>query len=1703
MTPTDNPRTAQPVFDATWLAACDEEELDAAGGIRLLRLTDTQTGTVWIGRSALLGDAPACEHLQREARASSRLAADWAAVPVATLWTPDRLMLVYGAEGGALPASALARPMPVASFLALAAGAARTLASLHGQHLTHGDLRPGNLLADRHHHVRLVGQVFPDDPVAGRSSVSRPYEAPERGLGELAGATIATDLYALGVTLHELLTGELPLSGHSLASWQHAHAAIEPLPAPARRPGVPDTLGRILVKLMAKEPQARYTSAASLLADLQRCRDEWAAIGTVEHFELDTEGLLATCQVSGRLFGRARDMEVLAEALDRVKVSGVPELVLVSGAAGGGKSALARWLLARARAQGFRVADGKSDHLQRAIPLAPVAQVVRTLIAGLLGEDDAALARVRQRWLDALSGQGKAVAELVPEVEHVLGKTHSLSEVPATHGQARMEGALLQTFAAFAERGLPVVVFLDDLQWADAATLSLLEAFVVQAPENLLVIGAHRDSDASVARRLGELQHARRSHALTVTELGLAPLAESQVVDLVAAALGAPHDAATPVAQAIHRRTGGNPFFSYQLLQTWIDDGVLVRCATSTAWQWHDAAAAAQGQYTEHVVDLMIRRFARLPRAGTQLLKHAACIGIRCDEALLAKVAGRSVLHVRETLAPFVEAGLLIREPAGYAFQHDRVLESGYSLIDPAARPAAHALVARTMIAHWQHSLPEYAFEICNQIERAADHPLASEDRVLYVGALLEAGRRARSTSVIDRASAYVQAASGLMDASWWTSRFTLAYGVGILRCECLLAQADMHGASREIESLLSRPMPPLERAAVHRLEATLQTVRSDYEGAIEAALRGLALLDVQLQRHPDPEALRAAYRLVKDALGDRPIASLGELPETTDPRVQTVMGLLSTLISSVFISDGISFLHLAKMVELTLAHGATAASPYGFSWFGVFIASLFDEYEDGLAYGNAAMALIDRHGFDAASIATHLAIDQVAVWTRPLDYSLAHAQSAVTKGVASGDVGMACYAWNHIVSDMLVKGDALPLVDEAIERGLALTRAIQYLDIELILASQQHVVQLVRQGTGHGLPGDWTAAVTHRAERSNSLPTRFWVWLYGGVAAVYLGDWQQAAEFLDRARTLTWSAPAHINVSDCHLYRALALAHAPDGTGHGVALATLEDEQRRFGRWASLNPATFQSKLLLIEAELARVRGDTIKALVNYERSATAAAAAGFVHEQALAHELAHRLCHAHGLDTAGRQHGRLAHASYARWGAEHKARGLAPGRDDGAHAGTDDAQRTLPTWELGIKAAQALSEEVVMERLIETLMTNILVHARAHYGLLLLMRDDKPVIEASGRVVGTQVDVTLRAAAPNEQLIPLAVLNSVVRTRQALVLADAAADAWSLRTRRDGTAPLRSVLCLPLLRGGTLVGAIYLENNLAAGVFDEARVAQLELMSPQVAIALETARLYQQVIDEGTRRLTAEVSLRTARAELVKSSHLTLLANLSASIAHEVNQPLASIVTSADASLRWLNRPRPDTAEVEAGLQSIRQEGLRAANIIRALRTLAKQAPSHLLPLQVDDVVRDVLAMVRVDIDERGVTLSSHLAAASWVDADRIQLQQVILNLLTNALDAMDGTAVARKALSVSTSVAAAQVLVRVADRGPGIPDDSLPRIFDPFFTTKADGLGMGLAICRTIVEAHGGTLHAAPADDGGTAFECRLPLSSSATG
>jgi predicted ATPase/signal transduction histidine kinase len=1386
--------------------------------------------------------------------------------------------------------------------------------------------------------------------------------------------------------------------------------------------------------------------------------------GTVDAAEFTDQGS-SDGSFTRRLFGRITESAALADALARVRASGRSEIVLLSGVSGVGKSALVRRFRMLMAASPHRFTAGKCDQLHHNAPFVPIAQALKHLAHGLLGESDAMLESLRASLLPELGNDTRLVVDLVPDMEIVLGTGGARTDMSPALAKVRLHKALLATIAALATREAPLILFLDDIQWADPFSLEMLMSLAADPPANTLVILAYREDEAHVYLKPVGFLDGIGACALPVTPIALAALAPDSIVEMLEHTFGGSDRDLRALGHAIHAKTGGNPFFVQQVLGSLREEGVIRYDEPRQCWIW-TAQNLETSVHAGNVVDFTGSRVERLPGEQREVLQSLALIGSRADGGLLGAFMDLDRDPLEARTRPLVEAGFLHRDATHYAFAHDRIMEVSIALTPEADRPVRHAALARLMLEQ-RGTTGVTEFDIADHVVGAMVSDVAIIDRPLFARALVDAADRALQTAAVDQVTRYMEGAKRLSSDEWWQTHYTLAFDIDFRRIENLLQIGAVDVAERAIDALLGHAAKPIDKARVYRLKAVTRTLHSDYDGSIAAGLAGLALLGVDLHRFPAQAECDAAYERVRIALGDAPIASLADLPKTDDPQIEAIMALLSTMIAAVFADDGLRFIHVAKIVEFTLAHGATAGSAYGLAWFGVFVCDFYGQYADGFEYGLAALALVDRHGFETQRTGTLVALDQLSPWTQPFSYAVLRIREAIAAGHAAGDLGMTCYARNHLVTDLLMMGAPLSLVEEEAERGLQLTRRINFRDIELLIGGQYG---LMRQ-----LSRNETMPPFESAGEITSASTRFWVRLNAGMAAYFFKDYARASQVLDEAELLSWALPANIDLAYLALFSALTAAQYGEGAD---ALRKIEVHRARLATWAQLNPRNFENKRLLVEAEMARLRGEGLGALQLYDRAIEASG--DFGHERAMAHELAARHCIAIGLGATAAYHGRAARTGYRDWGATAKATLLETDHPDWFGSQQGDQTRDVDTV---LDLAQSFSQELAPDRLTELLTSTMIERSGAQRGLLMILRDGEPVIESMGVRTPDGIEVSVAAVIPTAERIDPTILNTVMRTQTSVVTGD----------RQQG-----QVLSIPLLQRNRLLGIVHLEHCPAESC-SPSGVALMERIAAVASIALGTAHRHAALMEEDARRAQTENALRAARAELAQTSHLSVMGGLAASIAHEIGQPLAAIVSHAGASIRWLKRAEPNVPEAVTGLQQIKDGGLRAADIVRGLRALARQEPASREPVILNAVVRDVLELTAAEIDERAVVLIVHLdEAESVVIGDYVQLQQVVLNLVMNAIDAMGGVPEAERALTVTTHREEASVAVRVEDSGTGISPEHLARIFTPLFTTKSKGMGMGLAICKSIVEAHGGRLTARHADKRGTVFTFELPSS-----
>ena len=1778
---------------------------------------------------------PTLDPLLHEFRLRDVLNGAWAVRPLALEHDGERTILILEDGGGEPLHRLLGPPMEVGRFLRLAVGMTWALGKLHQRGVVHKDVKPNNFLVNpATGDVKLTGfgvasrlpreRQAPEPPETIAGTLA--YMAPEQTGRMNRSIDSRSDLYSLGITFFQMLTGTTPFAASDPMEWVHCHIARRPAALNGRALDIPAPLSAIVMKLLAKTAEDRYQTAGGVERDLRRCLSEWEASGRIGDFPPGQQDTPDRLLIPEKLYGREREVGILLAAFDRIVSQGAPELVLVSGYSGIGKSSVVNELHRVLVPPRGLFAWGKFDQYKRDIPYSILAQAFQVLVRPLLSKSDAELAGWRNTLQEALDQNGQLMVDLVPDLKFIIGDQPPVPRLPPQQAQTRLQLVFRRFISVFARPEHPLALFLDDLQWLDTATLDLIEDLLMRSDlRNLIVIGAYRDNEVDASHPLARKLQAIRNAGAKVQEITLAPLDRVHVGGLIADALRCDAKHGAPLVQLVHERTGGNPFFAIQFLTGLADEGLLYFEHERGQWTWDLDLIQAKG-YTDNVVDLMIGKLTRLPERTQGALQRFACVGNTADIALLSIGFDTSAEQVHADLWEAVCQELVEPLRGSYKFVHDRVHEAAYALIPEASRAPAHLRIGRLLLAQASPERPfENIFEIVNQLNRGVALIKQQEEREQLAELNLIAGRRAKASTAYASACTYLRAGMSALHGAA-THHYQLAFGLRLERAECEYLSGNFDAAEQLIPDLLARAVSKIDKSAVYRIKVDLHVVRSENAKAIETALECLRLFGIEIPPHPAREEVDLEYEKVWRGLAGRPIEQLIDLPLMTDPETQAAMRVLSALWAPAYFTDvNLLHLHLFHMVNLTLRYGTADASTYAYAQFGVVLGAGFDRFDEAYRFSKLACDLVEKHNFIAYKANTYLCAGTVAPWVQP-ESAIAYARAAFTAGVETGDLHVACYSCNHPVTNLLMFGASLDEIWQESERGLDFVRKAKYREAIDVMVAQQRIIQVLRGRTAHF--ATFSDAAFDEAEfeaqlTGDRMTTMVcWYWILKLQARFLAGDYDAALAAAEKARALLWSSDGFIQLLNYHFYASLAVA-ASHETPTLVRQEMLTAHLAQLRRWAESCPATCKNKHDLVAAEVARLDGRELESQQLYEQAIRSARTDGPVNDEALALELAARYYAARGFDQIANLYLRNAQQCYLRWGAHGKVRQL---DEMHPHLRTPEivsASHTMgaPVKHLDLatvmKVSQAVSAEIVPEKLLDTLMRTALEQAGAERSVLILSHGEDQRVVAESAVSGDTIVVRLPDETVSAEVLPQSVLQHVLRTRESVILDDAtlqspfAGDSY-IRDRRA-----RSVLCAPLINQGKLTGALYLENNLAPRVFVPARIAVLKLLASQAAVSLENSRLYRDLAeresrirrlvdsnvigiviwdldgrlidandaflrmvqhdradldtglswfdmtppewqevhgleeieelkatgamkprekeyfrkdgsrvpvligaaafeerpDQGvayildlTERKQAEQRFRESerryrelQSELAHALRVSTLGELTASIAHEVNQPLASIAVSGQAVLNWLASTNPDLGKLGSLTTSIIADAHRAGEIVARIRAMAARKAVEQTLLSINDVVREALQFISHGFQSHSLGISHSLdSAAPHVLGDRTQLQQVIVNLAVNSIQAMEQAQTAQRRINIRTVATDPAVLCCIVeDSGPGIRPEHFGRLFESFFTTKMGGMGMGLPICRSIIEAHGGHITADNNGiDGGARFSFTLP-------
>jgi PAS domain S-box-containing protein len=1451
-------------------------------------------------RRAVLIVLPAADHpsrtsldrLTHEYELKDELDTAWAVRPLELVRDADRTMLVLEDAGGEPLDRLLGLPMEVGRFLRLAIAVAVALGKLHRRGLVHKDIKPANIFLNAQTgEVRLTGfgiasrfarerqSPHPPETIAGTLA----YMAPEQ-TGRMNRSTDSrSDLYALGVSFYQVLTGALPFAATEPMEWVHCHLARRPVPPAERLKEIPDSISAIVMKLLAKRAEDRYQTAAGLESDLRSCLTQWDAQRWIDDFPLGACDRPDRLVIPEKLYGRRRDVESLLAAFDRIVDGGAPELVLVSGYSGIGKSSVVNELQPVLVPPRGLFAHGKFDQYNRDIPYSTLTQAFRSLMRPLLGKSEAELAAWREALSETLGSNAGLVADLVPELKLIIGEPPPVPELPPQDAQRRFQLVFRRFIGIFARPEHPLALFLDDLQWLDAATLDLVEDLLTGSEvHNLLLIGAFRDNEVTPAHPLMRKLEAIRA-TVTVQDIKLGPLTSKDLGELVADSLHCDAEQAAPLAELVRAKTDGNPFFVIQFLDVLAGEGLLAFDHEQARWSW-DLGSIHAKRFTDNVAELLAGKLTQLPLYTQETLQQLACLGSIPDIAMVPIVLGMPEEQVHAALWEPLRLRLVDRLDRSYRFVHDRVQEAAYALVPEASRPEAHLRIGRLLLAHTpSEKRDEAIFEIVNQLNRGASLISLHDEREQLAELNLAAGKRAKASSAYASALTYLTAGRALLRAEAWERRPQLSFELELHASDCEICTGALPGAEQRLAALATRAVGTLQRCAVAHRRTRLYLMLEAHERAVAVALECLRHMGIVWPTHPTEAETRREYERFWSLLGDRKIEDLIDLPLVQDPEVLATLDVLVSLPPpAAYVEGNFYLLSICGAASFTLERGNSEAAPYAYGAMGL-VAARFGHHAEGYRLGKVACNLLERHRWNHLGGRTYSAFTAGLPHTRPLRDAIDPARRAVETAKEHGDPAFATIATLSLLLILLAVGRPLDELQREAEEGLEFARRFGphlegtlFAPLALVRTLRGRTTKFGSLDDGHFTEHAFEARLTGHPFLAFG---ECYYWIRKLQARFFAGDYVSAIEVV--ARIDAWYATFGslslfmVYEAQYHYYAALSRAAccAPAGPDpYEKHRESLGRHERRLRGWAANCPQNFEDRAALIGAEIARLEGRPLDAMELYERAIASARASGFVHNEALSYELAARFYAARGFEEIAHLYLRNARRGYLQWGADGKVRQL-----DQLHPWLrQDARTPSPTGTIEtaveqldlatvIEISQAVSGEMVLEKLVDRLMRTAVEHAGADRGLLISPQGEELDIEAEANAHGENVVVQVRQPGGCiTAAFPVSLIRYARRTRETVILDDASphspfsADPYMFQRRP------RSILCLPLINQGNFIGILYLENNLTPHVFTPARVTVLKVLASQAAISIKNSRLYRDLEDrEGKIRRLVDANI------------------------------------------------------------------------------------------------------------------------------------------------------------------------------------------------------------------------------------------------
>ncbi len=1674
---------------------------------------------------------------------------------------------------------------------------------LHQNRVIHKDIKPANILINPEKQVKLIdfsiASLLPKEIQEIKSFNSLEgtlaYLSPEQTGRMNRGIDYRADFYAFGVTLFELFTGELPFQSDDAMELVHCHIAKtpprmkKPHPSPLlgkeRGQEIHQVTNNIVMKLMAKNAEDRYQSALGLKYDLEFCLKQLNETGKIESFTIAQRDICDRFIIPEKLYGREAEVKKLLAAFNRVAgEEGKAELMLVAGFSGIGKTAVINEVQKPIVKQRGYFIKGKFDQFNRNIPLDAFVQAFRDLMEQLTSESDAQLSSWKYEILQALGDNAQVIIDVIPELELIIHKQPPAPELSGIAAQNRFNLLFKKFIQVFTTKEHPLVIFLDDLQWADSVSLKLMHLLLCESHTGyLLLIGAYRHNEVFPAHPLILMLDAVKKAETIINTIILKPLNNKSLINLVADTLSCSSELAKPLTDIVYQKTKGNPFFATQFLKALYQDELINFNNQAGYWQCN-INKVRSAILTDDVVEFMVLQLRKLPKSTQNVLKLAACIGNQFDLEILAIISEKSKTETAACLWNALQKGLILPQSdvyklftqvenqeinfqtsqvVKYKFLHDRIQQAAYSLIPEEDKHKTHRQIGQLLLTTLsEQQIEEKIFEVVNQLNnglRFGKEDATNRHKIAQIN--LQAGLKAKSSTAYAAAVSYLSQGINLLAGDCWEHEYELSFQLYRQLAEAEYLNGNFERTENLVYDTLKKANSDIEKADLYNLLVVQFTLEGKYERAIKVGEKGLSLLGINIPQDNLQSSIDEQLQEIKSELKQQEIVSILHKSMMKQEDKKAAIKLLINLNPPTYITGNWNlyiFVSL-KAVLLSLEYGNAAESVKAYANYGLILGTVLGDYQTGYEFGLLAYNLSEIfQKQEQLCKASLLLSGWLTSWNQPITDAQKIALSGYQAGLESGEIQFAGYNLFALGCILHFKGTKLEQIQSEISNWLPIAEKTKnQLTFEILSALQCTVSNLL----GENNPS--IKFIQYQTPLAVAI-----YHIYQCQVFYLLNQPEASLNHALKAEKLTLAIAGFVTSGEYHFYAPLVfLKQLPSMEKEQQKLywERVKTHQQKLKSWAKQCPQNFQHKYFLLQAEIYRVHCNFANAIENYDKAIKAAKENNFIHEEALATELYAKFYLDWSKEEIAEIYMQKAYYCYLKWGAKAKTDDLEKSYPqmlapilktqkhdfknlDKSEIISQTIQRTSlsssisPNLDLGsiLKATQVLSSEIQLEQLISKLMQVVIENAGAQKAVLILLKDNTLTLKA---VANTEENIKLLDLPyENSEEIPKTVINYVKRSLKTVLLDNATTQNDFMADSYLKQQQAKSLLCMPILNQGKLIGLLYLENSLTIAAFTQNCVEILNLLCTQAAISLENAQLYsklsdyshtlEQKVEQRTQEVTQTLKqLQRTQAQLIQTEKMSGLGQLVAGIAHEINNPISFIYGNLTPASQYVeslielidlyqNLYSQPLSEIESKIEDIELDFIiedlpklldsmkigaeRIREIVISLRNFSRLDESEIKPIDIHSGIDSTLLILQHKLAKNSkypeIEVIKNYNQLPQINCYASKLNQVFLNIIGNAIDALRDKQ-DKPIITISSSLKDDQnILISIADNGIGISQSVLNKIFDPFFTTKPVGSGTGLGLSTSysiVVEKHRGKLSCNSKLGEGTEFIIELPF------